>query len=153
MKTLATNERAVWPSENIIRAKYYLSQILRQRDPNNEKAVRSQREVEGSIEQSLIHEGLKEAAAYHGNYPILVDYMVPWKCRLITPRKAQRLAVVPPCSSIYIWHVLPKHAVWNPRGVLCLSSPTYSLLLLLLLLLLPFPLFDWKACQNLRTMA
>ena len=82
MKTLDTNDRGVWPSEKILRAKYYLSEVRRQRDPNNEKAAKLQQEVKASIKQSLTHEDLKEGSCTPRK---LSDIDRLWDCRLVTP--------------------------------------------------------------------
>ena len=84
-KTLAVNDRAIWPSENIARAKYYMSRVLKQRDPYNQQAAKLEQEAHNFLE----HKGLGRAAAYDSDYAILFDLMVPWECRLITSREGQ----------------------------------------------------------------
>ena len=91
-RTLAVNDWALWPSENIARAKYYMSQVLKKRDPKNQQAAKLEQEAKNSVDQLLKHESLGKAAAYHGDYAMLFDFMVPWECRLITPRKGRPLA-------------------------------------------------------------
>ena len=100
------NDRAHWPSENIARAKYYFSQVLKQRDPNNQQAAKVEREARSIVDQSLQHEGLGKAAAYRGSYPLLFDFMVPWECRLVTPRKGQCLAAVTPATEGMIYDII-----------------------------------------------
>ena len=84
-KTLAVNDRAIWPSENIARAKYYMSRVLKQQDPHNRQAAKLEQDALGLLQQK----GLGRAAAGDSDYAILFDFLVPWECRLITPRKGQ----------------------------------------------------------------
>ena len=95
-KTLVVNDRAIWPSENIARAKYYMSRVLKQQDPHNRQAAKLEQDALGSLQQK----GLGRAAADDSDYAILFDFMVPWECRLVTPRKGQpsekMLALVKP---------------------------------------------------------
>ena len=67
------------------RAKYYMSRVLKQRDPYNQQAAKLEQEALGLLQ----HKGLGRAAASDSDYAILFDFMVPWECRLITPRKGQ----------------------------------------------------------------
>lgn len=83
------SDRALWPSENVARARYYLSQVLKRRDLYDQHAASLEQEVQATVAQLLRHEGLGKAVAYHDNYPILLDFMVPWECRLVTPRQSQ----------------------------------------------------------------
>ena len=67
------------------RAKYYMSRVLKQRDPHSQQASKLEQEALGLLQQK----GLGRAAACDSDYAILFDFMVPWECRLITPRKGQ----------------------------------------------------------------
>ena len=80
------NDGAIWPSENIARAKYYMSRVLKQRDPNNRQAAKLEQEAYGFLQQKGL---LGRRAAYDGDYAVLFDFIVPWECRLITPRKGE----------------------------------------------------------------
>ena len=60
-----------------------MSRVLKQRDPYNQQAAKLEQAAHNLIQQK----GLGRAAAYESDYAILFDFMVPWECRLITPRK------------------------------------------------------------------
>ena len=95
-KTLVVNDWALWPNENIARAKHYMSRVLKQRDHHSQPAVKLEQEARSILDQLLQHEGLEKAAAYHDDYDILFDFMVPWESRLITPRRSRPLASATP---------------------------------------------------------
>ena len=62
-----------------------MSRVLKQRDPYNQQAAKMEQEALGLLQ----HKGFGRAAAYDSDYAMLFDFMVPWECRLITPRKGQ----------------------------------------------------------------
>ena len=62
-----------------------MSKVLKQRDPYNQQAAKLEQEAHGLLQEK----GLERAAACDNDYAVLFDFMVPWECRLITPRKGQ----------------------------------------------------------------
>lgn len=81
------NNRDLWPIEDVVRGKYYLSQVLKERDPHDKNALDLEREAKDGLEQLLAVDGSGKAAEYLDNLPMLYDYLVHWECRLITPRR------------------------------------------------------------------
>ena len=62
-----------------------MSRVLRQRDPYNQQAAKLEQEALGFLQRK----GLGRAAADDSDYAMLFDFIVPWECRLVTPRKGQ----------------------------------------------------------------
>ena len=68
-----------------------MSRVLTQRNPYNQQAAKLEQEALALLQ----HKGLGRAAACDSDYAILFDFMVPWECRLITPRKGQASEISP----------------------------------------------------------
>lgn len=87
-QTLKLNKKVHWPSENVARAKYYLARALTKSNNSLDEACNLDREAKASLEKLLLRWGSDTVKEYlePKNYPILFDYLVPWECRLVTPR-------------------------------------------------------------------
>ena len=81
-------QREIEAPEDSVRAKYYLSQALKQQNPSSEEAAILEQESKASLHEILQKDRSGKAAAYHADYPALFDYIVQWECRLVTPRRS-----------------------------------------------------------------
>lgn len=80
------DNRELWPIENVIRGQFYLSQILKGRNPLDQAALDLEKEAKESLERLLEEDGSGRELDYRHNLPLLYDYIVHWECRLVTPR-------------------------------------------------------------------
>lgn len=81
------NRGDLWPVENVVRGKYYLSQTLKKTNPNDVSAASLEKEAKEALNQLLKVDVSGKALEYGDDLPMLYDYLVHWECRLITPRK------------------------------------------------------------------
>ncbi|KAI9888223.1 MAG: hypothetical protein M1814_000954 [Vezdaea aestivalis] len=86
-KALRMNKTELWPPENVVRGKFYLSQVLKEMKPNTKEAMELESEAKESLEKLLEMDKSGQAADYHADLPLLFDYLVHWECRLTTPRR------------------------------------------------------------------
>ncbi|KAL6720760.1 hypothetical protein ACLMJK_002685 [Lecanora helva] len=88
-EVLFQEPKVQWPVENETRAKYYLSRVLREKEPPEpERAEMLGAEAKASLDSLLQYGGWDRIREYQSadDLPILYDYIVPWTCRLRTPR-------------------------------------------------------------------
>ena len=88
--TLSLSKEVNWPTENKIRAKYYLGQTLLNLDSGSKEAMILDSQAKAPLKELLRHskwDGIERYEAIQ-NYEVLFDYIVPWECRLATPRES-----------------------------------------------------------------
>ena len=100
MKTINVKDTELWPPENIVRAKYYLSQVKKALNPDDHEASLLEEEAKRDLHALLESETSGTARAYEGNDKLLFDYIVQWECRLVTPRAPPQLATPPVIARI-----------------------------------------------------
>lgn len=86
-KALEMNNRDLWPEENTVRAKYYLSQTLTKINPPDPAAAGHAKEAKDGLDRFLAADPSGKAQELGNDLPMLYDYLVHWECRLVTPRK------------------------------------------------------------------
>jgi hypothetical protein len=84
---LEMNKRDLWPVENVVRAKYYLSQTMKSLDPGDTAAAVLEEEAKKGLDRLLREDPSGMASEYGDNLPMLYDYLVHWEFRLVTPRR------------------------------------------------------------------
>jgi hypothetical protein len=81
------NDREQWPIENIVRGKFYLSQVLKAVNPDDSTGLEMEMDAASGLEELLKLDCSGKAEEYRDNLPLLYDYLVHWECRLVTPRR------------------------------------------------------------------
>lgn len=72
--------------ENIIRAEYYLSQVLKLARPQDDKWRDLEGEASKDMQSILRYGDLHKAGILDDKSAMAFDYLVHWECRLVTPR-------------------------------------------------------------------
>ncbi|KAK6208485.1 hypothetical protein LQW54_006831 [Pestalotiopsis sp. IQ-011] len=85
-EAIASNKGNQWPVENIIRAEYYLSQVLKLARPHEDEWRDLECQASKDMKSILRHDDLHKAGILDDNLAMVFDYLVHWECRLVTPR-------------------------------------------------------------------